>query len=467
MGLGHRRQRHGRPFHRPDQPHAAFDFAVVEHEARRRNLHRRAPGLCVDERQRAGVGEAGERIGERDRLVAFAPGDGQKAGFSARARMGVDRAAIGDGEGIRRQRLEADIVGPRGDRALDAGREQLFEGGEQDVLQLDGQRQQPVEEGGDGRQLVAQTALVRQPEAGRIFERVQRASFHLALEQQQIELAQRIARIGAFQIVLGPEETLAAGLALAARDGAERVETPGDGREKTLLGLDVGRDRAEQRRLRLVGAIGAAEALDRGIGLPAGFQEIMDAEPPVLRREIGMVAAPGAARIREDQDALRVIHEGLRLGEIRPAGAVLDREAVDAAGRCLSDDAPGAAGHLRHHLRAEALHDLIERAMDGRQRRQFLDQPVAARDRLAAQDRLAVAAHRTRGEIALLVGERLVELHREAVREIIEDIFARRDVDLDIAPFLGRDFGEAALHQRFAGRDDLDDGGMARPRYRA
>ena len=48
------------------------------------------------------------------------------------------------------------------------------------------------------------------------------------------------------------------------------------------------------------------------------------------------------------------------------------------------------------------------------------------------------------------------------MREIIEDIFARRDVDLHIAPFLGRDFGEAALHQRFAGRDDLDDGGMAR-----
>ena len=45
--------------------------------------------------------------------------------------------------------------------------------------------------------------------------------------------------------------------------------------------------------------------------------------------------------------------------------------------------------------------------------------------------------------------------------EIIEDIFARRDVDLDVAPVLGRDFGEPPLHQRLAGRDDLDDGGMA------
>ena len=51
--------------------------------------------------------------------------------------------------------------------------------------------------------------------------------------------------------------------------------------------------------------------------------------------------------------------------------------------------------------------------------------------------------------------------------EIVEDIFARRDVDLDVVPFLGRDLGEPALHQRLAGRDDLDDGGMAVARDRA
>ena len=53
------------------------------------NLHGRAPRLGVDERQRVGVREAGERLGERDRLVAFTPGDGQKPRFGARARMGV------------------------------------------------------------------------------------------------------------------------------------------------------------------------------------------------------------------------------------------------------------------------------------------------------------------------------------------------------------------------------------------
>ena len=47
------------------------------------------------------------------------------------------------------------------------------------------------------------------------------------------------------------------------------------------------------------------------------------------------------------------------------------------------------------------------------------------------------------------------------MREIVEDIFARRDVDLNVAPLLGWNLGEPPLHQRLAGRDDLDDGRMA------
>src|SRR5579875_3300521 len=45
--------------------------------------------------------------------------------------------------------------------------------------------------------------------------------------------------------------------------------------------------------------------------------------------------------------------------------------------------------------------------------------------------------------------------------EIVEDVFARRDVDADVVPFLGRQLREAPLHQGLARRDDLDDGGMA------
>ena len=46
--------------------------------------------------------------------------------------------------------------------------------------------------------------------------------------------------------------------------------------------------------------------------------------------------------------------------------------------------------------------------------------------------------------------------------EIIENIFARGDIAGEIAPFRGGDFREATLHQRFAGRDDLDHGGVPR-----
>ena len=97
----------------------------------------------------------------------------------------------------------------------------------------------------------------------------------------------------------------------------------------------------------------------------------------------------------------------------------------------------------------------------GGKRGELLDQPVAALDGLAALHRLAVAVDRPRGQVAVAVGEGLEELRREAVRQIVEDILARRDVDLNVAPFLGRDLGKPPLHQRLAGRDDLHDGGMA------
>ena len=145
----------------------------------------------------------------------------------------------------------------------------------------------------------------------------------------------------------------------------------------------------------------------------------MHAQAAVLGRQFRMVGAPGAAGVREHENALGVVHERLRLGEIGRTGAVLDSEAIDAVRAGLADDPARAARHLGHQVGAEALNDLVERAMDRRQRRQLLDQAVAAGDRLAALHGLAVAIDRARGEIALAVGEGLVELGREAVRQII------------------------------------------------
>ena len=153
---------------------------------------------------------------------------------------------------------------------------------------------------------------------------------------QLIELPQRGAGIGAFEIVVGPEQALAAGLALSPGDRAQRVETARDRRQEALLALDVGRDGPEHRRLFLVRAVRAPETLDRGIGLPARLQQVMDALALIAGAEIGVIAAPGAAGIREDEDALVVIHEGRGLGEIRRSGPGLDAEPVARVSRCAA-----------------------------------------------------------------------------------------------------------------------------------
>jgi hypothetical protein len=74
-------------FHRPDEPHAAFDLAVVEHQARSGNLHGGAARLAVDQQQGAGIGEPAQRLVERDRPVALPLRDRRpKSGASWTAR---------------------------------------------------------------------------------------------------------------------------------------------------------------------------------------------------------------------------------------------------------------------------------------------------------------------------------------------------------------------------------------------
>src|SRR5207237_5668052 len=60
--------------------------------------------------------------------------------------------------------------------------------------------------------------------------------------------------------------------------------------QETLLGLNVGRDRPEQRRLRLVGPVGAAEALDGRIRLPTRLEQIVNPQAAILCRQLGMIA---------------------------------------------------------------------------------------------------------------------------------------------------------------------------------
>ena len=123
----------------------------------------------------------------------------------------------------------------------------------------------------------------------------------------------------------------------------------------------------EQRRLRLVRPVRAAEPLDRGVGLPPGFEQVVDPQPLVLRPEVGVVAPPCAARVGEDEDALLVVLEGGGLGEVGARGPPFDRKPVNAVVTALADDSARTSGHLGHDIGPEPLHDLVERALDGRQ----------------------------------------------------------------------------------------------------
>ena len=241
-----------------------------------------------------------------------------------------------------------------------------------------------------GGQVILQPIVIGQAETSGILEGPEQAARDIAAIDAAVKLAQGIAGIGGLEIVLGPEQPLPAGLALATRDRPECVETARDGRQEPLLRLHIRGDGSEQRWLRLIGPVGAAQSLNGRIGLPARFQEVVDPQALVLRPEIGVIAAPRAAGIREDQDALLVIHEGGGFREVGRARPGFDHEARRMT-LALAHDAARPARHLGHEIGAEALDDLVKRPRHRRQACQMLDQRIAPARGLAAFHRLAVA----------------------------------------------------------------------------
>ena len=173
------------------------------------------------------------------------------------------------------------------------------------------------------------------------------------------------------------------GLPLPARDRAEAVEPPRNGREKALLAFHIGGDGTEERRLRLIGAVRAPEPLNGGVGLPAGLQQIMHALSLVPRRQIGVIASPGSASVRENEDALFVVHEALRLGEVGGAGPVLGGKPRLSSGGNFLHDAARAARDFGHLLRPKMMQDLIERGLHGGRLQSF----SMSRSRIATASR--------------------------------------------------------------------------------
>src|SRR5215471_17233355 len=79
----------------------------------------------------------------------------------------------------------------------------------------------------------------------------------------------------------------------------------------------------------------------------------------------------------------------------------------------------------------------------------MLDHALAPLDRLARDNRIAVTVAGGAGvEVAFGVAVELEELRRERVAQIVENVFAGRDVAREIGPFRGRDLLQAPLQQR-------------------
>jgi len=68
-----------------------------------------------------------------------------------------------------------------------------------------------------------------------ILERSKRAARNITAIDTAVKLTQGVTGVRRLEVVLGPEQPLPAGLALAARDGPQRVEATGDGGEEPLL----------------------------------------------------------------------------------------------------------------------------------------------------------------------------------------------------------------------------------------
>ncbi len=325
-------------------------------------LHCSASRPDVDQQGSTPAFSQRKRIFQRECRHPVPPRDREKLCPRAGAGMRIYHAPIDDHETLGTQRLEPDLKASVRNRAFNPCRDQPLEDVEQDSLHIEGQREQAIEKGGDRRKFVFEAIVIHERQAGHRLECRERATCNLAARDEAVELAQRIAGIEGFQIVFGAEHILSARLSLSARDRSQRVKAPRDRRDEALLRLYVGRHGTEQWRLLLVRAVGSAKALDRGVGLPPRFEQIMDAAALVFRAHVGVIAAPCPASLGEDKDLLLIVHEGMGLADVCRSGPVLDRETSDAALRHLRDDPARPPRDLRHLVGPEMLDDLVEGA---------------------------------------------------------------------------------------------------------
>ena len=265
----------------------------------------------------------------------------------------------------------------------------------------------------------------------------------------------------AFEVILRAEQPLSTRLALALRDCAQTVETTGDRTEESLLPLHIRGHGPEQRRLSLIGAIGPTKPLDSRRGVPAGFQEKMKAPLLILGAKVGVIGAARPARIREDQDFLLAVHEGLGLATVRRGGAGFHAQSR-AVGVILANDAPRPAGNFGDLVGSVMLDQLVKRRLDGRESAKAFHQGVTLSHGLLTDEGLTILIDGARTDVAVFIRVFLEQRGREGMDQIVHHILPRGHVHLNVVPFSDRDVFQSAGSQGLSCADQLDHRGHAR-----
>ena len=364
FGLGELIDSHGFVRSRANQLHPLDDHAILVGPTGGAEQYGRARRLGVHDELATAFAVGLQHRREIHHTNLGRAFDGERDGFGS-AVVREHGLALDDLELLAAQGLDAAVERTVGHRLLDDAVEDRRELREEDVLHVDPQREHPIEELRDGRHLVLHATVgIEQRQARHLLELVEAASVDAARQHPGEEPPKRSACPGGFEVVGRLEHALPARLPRTPRDRAEGVEAARDRGDEPLLALHVRRDEHEERGLSLVRAVGASEPLDRVVGLPTGLEQVVDALALVPRVQVRVVTATGAACVREDQDALVVVHEGGGLAVVRRTGTALDRE----PNIVLLHHAARAARDLGDLIGPKVPDELVHRAVHGGQR---------------------------------------------------------------------------------------------------
>ena len=409
---------------------------LLFHEGPGPRLQRNHPGLGVHQIIGGAVivGDAQDAL-KGDRRPPPCDLDREQMRGRATDRVGAQHGVVDEGRRIDQDGLDPDIEPSGLARSRYARLDECEELVEDLVLQRDRQRQDAVQPPLDRREVIFHDAvLVAELETGALLELGMRDAGQLPSDEQMKPAHQCRAGIFTFEVVGGIEQVLTTGLALTAGERAQAVESAGDRAREAELPLAVGRHWPEQGCARLMGAMGPSKALNRAIGPPSRLQEEMDALLLVRDVARGVIGAPRAARIGEDEDPFATLHEGGCLGLAGPG-----RPAFELLPSIARRDEPlRSAGHLSNIVVAEGCKDAIQRRHDRWQCAEMLDELGPRRLGLGIVDGNArLILHRDRALRAGIVGEDPHLTGWESALQIVDHIFPGREVDLEVRAVVG------------------------------